>query len=75
MTANTYNGMCFACVSNDYYYCSRNNKCSETPDCKGAIFDSCTPCDADEACDFGHSGIGFLGGSTDLLGGLGNSGK
>ena len=67
--------MCFACVSNNYFYCARNDKCSENSKCKGTKFDSSKPCEAEKACDFGHSGIGFLGESKDLMGGLGSIGE
>ena len=67
-----YDRACFACVSNNYFYCSKSNSCIEdSTECKGTVFDSTSPCQANDACEFGHNGVGFLGKDRGELGGLG----
>ncbi|CDW89075.1 UNKNOWN [Stylonychia lemnae] len=69
----SFNGNCFACVTNNYTFCSPSSVCQINSTCDvntTEVFTSKSGCPVNNSCsDFGLNGVGYIG-EPSLMGGF-----
>lgn len=73
-----YDGFCYACIYNNYTYCTSDNRCinNSTSSCSssGYSLTQTTGCPSASTCQFGVNGYGYFGSGDNQTGTYENSG-